>query len=134
MKNNKEKRSVIRVPIIAQEMTINGTNYTIDNFSKRGLFLLDQKMTFKIGDPLSIQIELPGDLGTLVVAGKVVHSIWTHKNPNKLGFGAKFLNVQPGTQKILDAYETYTRNKQIINVSKRIIEEFFGSSKNPIVY
>jgi hypothetical protein len=41
--------------------------------------------------------------------------------------GVRFDKLNSGTKKILDAYVVYLRNKQIINVSKRIIEEFFGS-------
>ena len=77
-----------------------------------------------------MNIQLPGDLGVLSLDGEVVRVNWAinrKKNREAMGMGVRFDNLNSGTKKILDAYVVYLRNKQIINVSKRIIEEFFGS-------
>lgn len=130
---SKERRSTIRVPVVDQKIILNGSQFTVDNMSRAGLFVLDDALTLKINDPVSIQFALPGDLGNLIVAGKVTHSVWSaSKASPKLGFGIKFVNLTQQTKNILESYESYVRNKQIINISKRIIEEFFGSSKDPL--
>jgi hypothetical protein len=78
-----------------------------------------------------LKLNLPGDLGSLQVTASVVRVKWaaTRKaGKDSLGMGVRFEEVSPNIKKILDAFVVYLRNKQIITVSKRIIEEFFGEN------
>lgn len=129
----KDKRSGIRIPLLSERIQyfIDGKRFEADvgDITNEGIFL----KTDQILPPqteMSIQFNLPGDLGVLNVDGSVVRVNWTinrKKGKDALGFGVRFEGLSSGTKKILDAYVVYLRNKQIISVSKRIIEEFFGS-------
>lgn len=131
--SQKDKRTGIRIPLLAEKVVLisNGERFEADvgDITNDGAFLrTDKIMAPKTAVTLNVQ--LPGDLGILSLDGEVVRVNWTvnrKKNREHLGMGIKFENLNPGTKKILDAYVVYLRNKQIINVSKRIIEEFFGS-------
>jgi Tfp pilus assembly protein PilZ len=132
----KEKRTGIRIPLLSEEIKYhfsgNEKLAVVGDITADGVFL----KTSEILPPRSevtLQIQLPGDLGELKVQGKVVRVNWAvqrKKHKENLGFGVRFETLTEGTRKILDAYVVYLRNKQIISVSKKIIEEFFGSS-NP---
>lgn len=134
--SKKEKRTGIRVPLLSEEIRyhVDGSENlaVVGDITAEGMFL----KTSEILPPrkqVQLQIQLPGDLGELKVEGKVVRVNWAvqrKKHKENLGFGVRFENLTDGTKKILDAYVVYLRNKQIISVSKKIIEEFFGSS-NP---
>lgn len=131
--NNKEKRAGIRIPLLAEKISYflgeEKKDADIGDITNEGVFLKTSHI-LPPRTPLNIQILLPGDLGHLNIEGTVVRVNWTvsrKKNRESMGMGVRFENLNPGTKKILDAYVVYLRNKQIINVSKRIIEEFFGS-------
>jgi Tfp pilus assembly protein PilZ len=131
--NKKDKRSGIRVPLLAEKIqyTFYDQSFEADigDITNEGVFLKTQKLLVP-KTPLEIHMSLPGDLGKLVVKGRVVRINWTvnrRKNKDHLGMGVQFEDVNPGAKKILEAYVVYLRNKQIISVSKKIIEEFFGS-------
>jgi len=129
----KDKRNGIRIPLLAERVAFisNGERFEADvgDITPEGVFL----KTNKILPPktaVTLNIQLPGDLGLLSLEGEVVRVNWAinrKKNRESIGMGVRFDNLNSGTKKILDAYVVYLRNKQIINVSKRIIEEFFGS-------
>lgn len=131
--NNKDKRAGIRIPLLAEKIhyVVNDAKLEADigDITNEGVFLKTNDI-LRPRTKLSIHIILPGDLGHLNIEGEVVRVNWAinrKKNKDSLGMGVRFDNLTPGTKKILDAYVVYLRNKQIINVSKRIIEEFFGS-------
>jgi|GEM_PF-2392747 len=131
--SKKDKRSGIRIPLLAEKVSYftEGEKFeaNVGDITNEGIFL----KTDQILPPrteLHIQFNLPGDLGNLNIEGTVVRVNWAvnrKKGKESLGFGVRFDNLSSGTRKILDAYVVYLRNKQIISVSKRIIEEFFGS-------
>lgn len=131
--SKKEKRAGIRIPLLSERIQyqVDGQNLyaNVADITNDGSFL----KTDKVLPPktrVTLNITLPGDLGLLNIEGEVVRVNWAlnrRLNKETLGFGVKFLDLNPGTKKILDAYVVYLRNKQIINVSKRIIEEFFGN-------
>jgi hypothetical protein len=125
-KSVKERRKDIRIELLSEHMKINGKLVEVKNISQSGLFFVDALESFRIADMIYIELSLPGDLGYVALDGKIVHARWADKDPAKRGFGVKFDNVPVNIQKIVDAYCVYLRNKQIITVSKRIIEEFFG--------
>ena len=129
----KDKRTGIRIPLLSERVSFiaEGTRSEADvgDITPDGAFLKTDKV-LRPKTPVTLNVQLPGDLGLLSLDGEVVRVNWAvnrKKNKENLGMGIRFDNLNPGTKKILDAYVVYLRNKQIINVSKRIIEEFFGS-------
>jgi hypothetical protein len=129
----KDKRTGIRIPLLSERVSFFAdglrTESDVGDITPDGAFLKTDRI-LKPKTPVTLNVQLPGDLGLLSLDGEVVRVNWTvnrKKNKDTLGMGVRFDNLNPGTRKILDAYVVYLRNKQIINVSKRIIEEFFGS-------
>ena len=130
---SKDKRAGIRVPLLSETVTYfyNGESRAcaITDITNDGLFLKTQEI-LKPRSEVTLQLELPGDLGFVQVQAQVIRVNWAlnkKKSRETLGMGIRFVNVAPNIQKILEAYVVYLRNKQIISVSKRIIEEFFGT-------
>ncbi len=131
--NAKDKRAGIRIPLLSERVSFiaNGSRAEADvgDITPDGVFLKTANI-LKPKTAVTLNVQLPGDLGMLSLDGEVVRVNWTvnrKKNKESIGMGIRFDNLNQGTRKILDAYVVYLRNKQIINVSKRIIEEFFGS-------
>lgn len=134
--NQKDKRSGIRVPLLAEKLTyyVGKDIETADvgDITNEGVFLKTEKI-LPPNTSLNLHVQLPGDLGNLELEGKVVRVNWainSRKKKEHLGMGVRFENLNASTKKILDAYVVYLRNKQIISVSKRILEEFFGPNNN----
>ena len=130
---SKDKRAGIRIPLLSESITYihNGLEKRADisDITNEGLFIKCNEVLAPKTD-LVLQITLPGDLGSVQVNAKVIRVNWTvnrKKSRDHLGMGVRFEEVPANVKKILDAYVVYLRNKQIITVSKRIIEEFFGS-------
>lgn len=111
-------------------MSANGTeiDYRVVDIAKGGCFL-EAKQFLKPNTDVVLSFLLPGDLGALTINGKVRWVRWATKGDSKepLGMAIMFDEMSPGIKKIFEAYLVYLRNKQIITVSKRIIEEFFGN-------
>lgn len=133
--NTKEKRlgNGYRVAILSGsvDLVTNGLRTKVDvhNISATGIFI--KTATFlKSGEAVLIEIHLPSNLGILAIQSEVVWIKWakSKKDLHPTGMALKFHTSKP-QQQIMDAYVTYVRNKQIIEVSKRIVEEFFGSNK-----
>jgi Tfp pilus assembly protein PilZ len=132
---NKERRKSYRMELLSEACgwSIVGspkkTPNKIINISTEGMFVESESNP---QGELEIVLTLPGDLGNLDIKGTVVWRRWavTKKNKEPLGFAVKFIH-NPNTKKVMDAFYTYLRNKQIMTVSNRIIEEFFGDNKGP---
>jgi hypothetical protein len=131
--NAKDKRGGIRIPLLAERIryVLDGVQHEADvgDITNDGLFIKTEKI-LSPKKKIEIQLQLPGDLGSLQVGASVVRVNWAvnrKKGREHLGMGLRFEDVSPNIKKILDAYVVYLRNKQIITVSKRIIEEFFGN-------
>lgn len=129
----KDKRSGIRIPLLSESVTYvhSGSEKKADitDITNEGLFIKTNEV-LSPRTPVTLQVQLPGDLGNIQVSASVIRVNWTvnrKKSRDHLGMGLRFEDVPPNIKKILDAYVVYLRNKQIITVSKRIIEEFFGS-------
>lgn len=129
----KDKRAGIRIPLLSEKVTYtyNDREYSVDvsDITNEGLFV-KQKDLLPPKTFVQIKLHLPGDLGSLQIDARVIRVNWAlnrKRAKEHLGMGFRFENVSPNIKKILDAYVVYLRNKQIITVSKRIIEEFFGS-------
>lgn len=132
MSKGKEKRQSIRMPLLSEMVTVmfpSGEEYRqeITDVSENGVFI---KMSAPI-KPLSfitLGFNLPGDLGQLKLQAVVTRVAWTvnkKKGHNFKGIGCQLVDAVGNYKKIWDSYIIYLRNKQIITVSKRIIEEFF---------
>ena len=134
---SKDKRAGIRVSLLSETVTYyhNGEAKAcaVTDITNDGLFLKTQEI-LKPKSEITLQLELPGDLGFVQVQAQVMRVNWAlnkKKGRETLGMGIRFLNVAQNIKKILEAYVVYLRNKQIISVSKRIIEEFFGPEAGP---
>jgi len=139
----KEKRHDIRIPLLNERFSIKTISlfnnqdiephyYQIADISENGIFVKIQKneKNFKPHQLVNVYITLPGDLDQLILMGRVCRVNWAIRPKVKnyqLGFAVKFEPMSSGYKKIWDAYRIYLRNKQIINVSKRIISEFLGN-------
>lgn len=142
-KNPKDRRSYIRIPLLSEACTwveyvgphVVERRADMKDITVAGVFIKSDYMP-KIGSMILLKFEMPNNLGTITMNGKIVRLRWvkTKKFEEPKGFGVQFLEANAVTKKLMDAYVTYLRNKQIIVVSKRIIEEFFGSKgpRNPL--
>lgn len=138
---NKEKRKAIRIALLETKswlVSFDRTEELID-ISESGAFIKsdfppnpDEKHMIS-----SIVFNLPGDLGRFNVPCRVVRINWTEvkkgKNKRLKGYAVAWGDMSPSTFKILESYLVYIRNKQIITVSQRIIQEFFGSNTPPTI-
>lgn len=134
--NTKDRRADIRIPLLSGKVVLKGFHYmaalTMDNVSEGGLFLkVDNQTDFlRPKDPVIVQFLLPGELGTLELHGEICRVNWTTNKKIKnhlMGMAVKFWEKPESIKKVWEAYRVYLRNKQIIEVSKRIVEEFFGT-------
>jgi c-di-GMP-binding flagellar brake protein YcgR len=138
MDSKKERRKEIRIPLLSEAgvmetIPIDGNKIIVEtvgllDISRSGVFI-KSIANLKPKSYINLKLSLPGDLGAIQIQGQIVWKRWAVTKAQKdmhVGFGVKFVEVSVGIQKILDAYVVYLRNKQIITVSKRIIEEFFG--------
>ena len=126
---SKEKRDYIRIELLSEYCDIGDRTYRVMNIASGGVFIKvsDLDMLLKPKEFFNATFQLPGDLGFLTIPCTVTRVVWKTSKLNKdIGFAAKFEEMSKGNQKILDAFLVYLRNKQIISVSKRIIEEFLG--------
>ena len=127
-----ERRNDIRIPILAEriEFVHDGVSFNknISDISNHGLFVKTDEL-LPPNAQIHLKIQLPGELGFLHIPSKVVRVNWCSTKTNKnrpMGFGIEFMPTATNLKKILSAYIVYLRNKQIISVSKRILEDFFG--------
>jgi Tfp pilus assembly protein PilZ len=135
---NKEKRKDIRIPLLTESVywskqidTLSLITSKMTDISKNGLFIESNEYPI-IGEIVKVCFKLPSDLGVLPLNAKVTWRRWASSKKNKLpiGFGVNIIHEDPKLEQIMDKYVIYLRNKQIILVSKRIIEEFFGQKPN----
>lgn len=138
MENKKERRKDIRIPLIFETVTLDSIpvdgakviteTCEVADISKGGAFI-KTIANLKPKSFINIRFRLPGDLGLFQVRAQILWKRWGVPKGSKdlkLGIAVKFVDVSAMNAKILDAYLIYLRNQQIITVSKRIIEEFFG--------
>jgi len=135
---NKEKRSKIRIPLLVEacywtSTTVTGESCSITDITSDGVFIKSSKFPV-IGEDIRVKFVLPKDLGILELTGTVKWKRWTLKkgSTESLGFGIKFTFDVPSHKAIMEAYCTYLKNKQIIQVTKRLMEEFFNR-RNPVI-
>jgi Tfp pilus assembly protein PilZ len=133
----KERRKDIRIPLLRESITwtrhgklFNLKTDKVTDMSVNGMFI-ESEVQPDIGEVVQIFVKLPGELGALDLSAKVKWRRWatSKKNPRPIGFGVNIGYDNPKIEKIMSSYLVYMRNKQIIEVSKRIVEEYFGRSK-----
>lgn len=137
--NPKERRKHYRHSLLSEEvevvqlgmLTMFSMNpKKLENISEGGCFIVDGDIThYKVGEKLLLSFELPGELGTFTIDGLITRIKWHKKEKEVYGIGVKFVNLTKQQQQILNAYVVFLRNKQIITVSKRIMEEYFRTTK-----
>jgi len=133
----KEKRTEYRIVLLSEEVgwsyigVVSKTQDKLVNVTSEGIFI-ESKLLPQSKDILEIVFLLPGNLGNLRVKGIVEWRRWAKlkKSELPLGFAVKLVHTEDSL-KIMKAYVIYLKNKQIITVSKRIIDEFFGDGKGP---
>lgn len=129
----KDKRKTIRIPLLAETVFVKDSNenyvkYDMKDITEVGCFIKGYSNA-KAHDKIDIRFVLPNDLGMIIVEGEVVRVNWADIKKKEIvkGVGIQFTDtISPAYKKILSAYVIYLRNKQIIQVSKRLIEEFFN--------
>lgn len=127
----KEKRSSIRVPLLSESvdcyLNFKWISKKLYDITPNGAFIESEDLPKK-SDIIEFAFFLPGELGRFYVQAEVTRTNWikNKKHLQNKGFGVRFIKNN-NAERILNSYVTYLRNKQIITVSKRIIEEFFGS-------
>lgn len=129
----KERRKELRIALLNEfigwapiDKLLKLSNAKISDISKSGVFI-ESKEQLHIGEIVELYITLPKDLGIMNLKGEVTWRRWatTKKSGLPIGFGVSIKHDNPKFEKIMESYTIYLRNKQIIEVSKRIIEEFF---------
>lgn len=135
MNTTKERRNNMRITLIEEACTWLSNEDCLTskilNISNDGMFIKSDKMPED--KDIEIRISLPSDLGVFSVPGRVIRRQWAavKKRSIEAGFAVKFEIVQKDHQKIMNSYCIYLRNKQIITVSKKIIEELFNQGIIP---
>lgn len=132
--NPKDRRQYIRIPLLSEAAMVSiGRDLfkvKMTDVCQGGCFVeFEDLANVKIGEIVVVNIQLPSDLGLIILEGRIVWTRWRKKAKSQeaRGFGVCF-HLPSGPQlKIWESWLVYIRNKQIITVSKRIIEEFFGS-------
>lgn len=126
---NKERRKDMRLVLVYETVNIfdsNGIGYfrKLRDISMGGAYIED--IALKPNEYANISIDLPGDLGKFPINFKVKRVDWAKTKKRKQGIAVEFCDMSESNKNILSSYITYMRNRQIVSVSKRIIEEFFG--------
>lgn len=131
----KERRKHMRIPLISERciwFDDQGRLSETDvlEISGGGAFIRSDHMP-KAKEKIIVRFSLPGDLGHLNLTGIVVWKRWAIRKGSKAlkGFAVQFTDNKQSYLKILDAYCIYLRNRQIIKVSKRIMEYFFKDNQ-----
>lgn len=129
--STKERRSNIRIPLISEKLFISVEGDEKEVFmydiTENGVFIKMEKDFYPIKSSVCCMFNLPGELGTFIINGKVKRIQW-HKKDNKhpTGFVVYFNELTQAESKIFSSYISYLRNKQIITISKRLVDELFG--------
>lgn len=129
----KERRSAIRINVVSGESWLNDPNWSLLDVSNSGAFLQteDVPTAQTKNDIQAVSIKLPNDLGLLILPCEVVRIQWRETKDKKKGFAVKFNITSPQIETVFSSWLTFLRNHQIMTVSKRIIEDFFGVGKGP---
>lgn len=136
--NPKDKRKHWRVALLSEQIRFSTpelgeqTAYMQD-ISNGGMFI-KMKKPLKASQTIYVHFQLPNDkVPLLVVPAKVIRTVWTKsrkRHLNNTGVGIEFQFEGEMQRRVVEAYVTFLRNKQIIAVSKRIIEEYYGGVKS----
>ena len=127
--NIKERRKDIRIPIIDEYAAITfetqSNKVKIRDISVNGCFV-ETDILPKPNEVVNAVFRLPNLLGHVIVQAKVKRIRWAQVKKSKTpkGYALEFdFNESKDIEKVMNSYCVYMRNKQIIQVTKRILEE-----------
>lgn len=135
--NKKERRIEIRIPILSEpcsytcKESLDSIEGTLADMSSKGVYI-NSSFQPNVKDIIQVNFRLPSDMGIFSVNGRVTRKRWavTKKSKLQTGFAVEFIDNIPKVEEVIKSYVIYMRNKQIITVSRRIIEEFFGTAED----
>lgn len=132
----KDKRRSFRYQFLENRIAIgviqdkHEHSLSILNMSKEGCFIPKTENKFKIGSRVILRLQIPelSVLNEFFVPAIVSRVVWSEKQKQPVGTGFEFQleELDENAVKILHSAMEYYRNKTIIEVSKRILQEFFG--------
>jgi hypothetical protein len=131
--NLKERRKSIRTMTINPECWLCDSSLKLIDISNTGAFIGSNE-TISPSDKQSVthlEIKLPGELGLFIIPCEVVRIQWIETKTRPKGYAVKFGSSANDEKKVLEAWISFIRNNQIITVSQRIIDEYFGHGKRP---
>lgn len=128
---SEEKRKDIRIPILNESVELFSADGVyikgeLKDISQSGAFVYIDPI-FKPNTQIFFKIKLPGDLGFSTFEGNIVRVEWVKSKKKRPGIAVEFnQNMSELVNRTFTAWITYIRNKQIISVSRKILEDFFG--------
>ena len=130
-KHVKEKRNEIRLEIITGDLAkINLDVVSVKNISSTGIYVIVDDITkYKVNTYVIVDLFLPEKLyteyGSIPIKGKITRINWVEVKNRKLGLAIKFeYEEKNSTKQVVESLINYIKNRQIISVSKRILEEY----------
>lgn len=127
----KEKRTHYRY-LLSDLLCVTASNrdgmFSVHDISMGGAFLLQGPSQFVYAPQveLTVRLQLPGSLHFLEIPGKVIRVRW---HGMQKGFAVQWDTMPKKLADTLNAWITYQKNMQIIKVSRKIIEDFYGGPK-----
>ena len=132
--NVKERRKSHRITIVNPKEWLIHDNWELVDVSKGGAFIATDDIPSAANKHTitGVSVKLPSELGLLILPCKVVRIQWYKSKEKPKGFAVAFDITNPQVSVIFESWLNFVRNNQIVTVSKRIIEEFFGTGKGPV--
>ena len=127
----KEKRQHYRY-LLSDLLCVTASNrdgmFSIHDISMGGAFLLQGPSQFVYAPKvdLTVRLQLPGSLKFLEIPGQVIRVRW---HGLQKGFAVRWDPMDRKLEETLKAWISYQKNMQIIKVSRKIIEDFYGAPK-----
>lgn len=134
-KHMKEKRNDMRLDVISGDVAkINFDIVSVKNISPTGIYVIVDDITkYKVNTYVIVDLFLPEKLhaeyGSIPIKGKITRITWAQLKDKKLGLAIKFEYTDKNSMKqVVESLIHYIKNKQIVSVSKRILEEYGKTS------
>ena len=130
----KEKRKNMRLEIISGDVAmVNMEIVTVKNLSPEGIYVyLDDITKYKINNYCIVDLFLPESMkdeyGAIPIKGKIIRFDWRETKDKKMGMAIKFEYEKEKVKSVVESLICYTKNRQIVSVSKKILEEVMGKN------
>jgi hypothetical protein len=130
----KEKRKNMRLEIISGDVAmVNMEVVTVKNLSPEGIYVyLDDITKYKVNSYCIVDLFLPESMkdeyGAIPIKGKIIRVDWRETKDKKIGMTIKFEYEKERVKSVVESLICYTRNRQIVSVSKRILKEVMGKN------